>query len=201
MQFETKIINLDTRPERWVQVLGEVKKLGINAFQRHGAVFDPLQGGERGCALSHYACLKGEGALLILEDDAKFKVGAKRIFALALAQIPEDFDLLYLGGNVKQEVTAYSDNLYQIRGGVHTTHAILYSAKGRKLMKDLWNPIFENRDPIDHWLATYGQRNMKCFICSPIIAFQRAGVSDVHWQKTFMDYTEEMKDNQAKYMR
>lgn len=198
MYLQTKVINLDSRPDRWSEVTGELARRGIFDYER----FPAIQGmsGENGCALSHYACLKEDltRPLLLLEDDVLFDDGWIEVFDKAVEQLPDDFDLLYLGANVKIPATRYSENLYQITGGVHCTHAILYSEQGRNNMVNYWQPGGEYKQ-IDHWLYMRGQALMNCFVICPMVAWQRPSYSDVRLQS--FDYRGEMEENAKNNMK
>jgi GR25 family glycosyltransferase involved in LPS biosynthesis len=193
--FTVKVINLDSRPERMKDTTKELERFGFAHIYR----FPAIKGGETGCALSHYECLKGEGNLFIFEDDVTFEPYARSFFEAAVEQLPDDFDLFYLGANVKTPAIRYSENLYQITGGVHTTHAMLWSAKGREQMLNLWSPGKDNVHQIDQWLFVTGQKLLNCFVCYPMIAFQRADHSDIRNQ--YFDYRGEMLENQKNNMR
>jgi GR25 family glycosyltransferase involved in LPS biosynthesis len=193
--MEIKVINLESRPERYRNTLRELERNGFTNITR----FNAIKGGESGCAKSHYECLKGEGLLFLFEDDVVFEPNAADTINAALSQLPEDFDLFYIGANVKTPATRYSENLYKITGGVHCTHAILYSDKGRKRMLELWNPQSEEIKQIDHWMYMKGQALMECYVCYPIMAFQRPDYSDVRLGD--MDYRDEMLLNQKNNMQ
>lgn len=190
--MQVRVINLESRTDRFEEIQNELPKLGIFEFER----FLAYEGGAIGCDKSHQECLKGKGDLLILEDDCIFENNALEIFKKAKEQLPEDFDLLYLGANVKQKAEKYSENLYRIYGGVHTTHAMYWSAKGRKLMLETWQPGMQGT--IDHWLFMEGQSKLNCYVCYPMVAFQRGSYSDVRLQ--YLDYREEMLQNQKTNM-
>lgn len=189
---QVKIINLDSRPERFQEVLTELPKIGITEYNR----FSAIVGGAQGCDFSHRECLKGEGPLLILEDDVIFEENALQILLKAFYQLPEDYDMFYLGANVKTPAKRYSNNLFKINGGTHTTHAILYSTKGRQRIQDIWEPC--KYHTIDNWLFMEGQGLLNCYVCWPIQAFQRPCYSDIRLQ--WFDYKEEMLANQKANM-
>ena len=193
--YSVMVVNLDNRPERWKVTETELKNFGFQQIQR----FSAIPGGESGCAKSHYECLRGDGNLFLFEDDVIFEPDAMEILLKAVEQLPDDFDLFYLGANVKEPAIYYSENLYQITRGTHCTHAILYSDKGRKLMRSLWRPDNATYRQIDHWMYMIGQAALKCYVCYPLIAFQRPDYSDIRMQ--WFDYREEMLENQKNNMR
>ena len=193
--MKVKVINLDSRPDRWEEVKKELDLHGF-IYER----FPALKGkcGENGCALSHHAILKEEtGPIGIFEDDVIFEDGWQEVYEKAFSQLPEDWDLLYLGANVKTPALRYSENLFKITGGVHCTHAILYSDKGRKRVLDVWD--LSEFHQIDHWMYMRGQGLLECYVVSPLIAFQRASYSDVRMK--WFDYRGEMIENAKNNMQ
>jgi len=191
--FDSIVINLDSRPERWDEVQEELPKIGITDFKRFPGILD----GNAGFSRSHLACVDGDGFRFVFEDDVIFEPDALEILNKAIDQLPEDFDMFYLGGNVKTSAERYSENLYHIRGGVHTTHAILFSGKARKFIVGHYNPGSHNL--IDEWYYREGLNQMNCYICYPMIAFQRGSYSDLRLQ--YFDYREEMLENAKNNMK
>jgi hypothetical protein len=169
-------------------------------YERFAAV-DPYPdaGAWIGSSYSHTEVLRNvSGLLLVCEDDVMFIDGAKEIFDKAFVQLPEDWDMFYLGGNVKKPAKRYSENLFRITYGVHCTHAIMYSEKGRKFNLDNFNALSDEKSIesvfYDHWLYCQGLGKMNCYICYPIIAYQRSNYSNA--RQGYMDYFGEMKENE-----
>jgi hypothetical protein len=143
--------------------------------------------------------MKGiEGDLLVCETDVTFLYQSRYVFDNAYAQLPDDWDLLYLGGNIHEPAERYSLNLFKVNRGVHCNHAILYSEKGRNKIFETYNWLTDEITPFDQWLYHVGQRILNCYVCSPMIAFQRASWSDAG--KCFVDYFVEMRSNEIKNM-
>ena len=185
--FDAVVMNLDSRPERWEEVQKEIPKIGITNIQR----FSALPGGNAGFSASHLLCIMGTGLRFIFEDDVYFEDNALEVFNKAIEQLPDNFDMFYLGANVKTPAIRYSENLYQVTGGVHTTHAILFSDHARKFVVENYDP--RNHNIIDEWYHREGLQAMNCFVCFPMIAFQRGCYSDLRLQ--YFDYREEMLEN------
>jgi GR25 family glycosyltransferase involved in LPS biosynthesis len=190
--FEVKIINLKTRPERLRKTFGELHKIDVTCCQ----VFNAFPGGNGGLNKSHLSCLKGNGSLLILEDDVVFEPGALKILKKAISQLPDDWDLMYLGTNVKTPATRHSANLFHVTYGVHATHSVLYSHKGREVLLRLYHQAGDEamEIPFDHWLYVKGLNLMNCYVVWPMIAFQCSNYSDLRLD--YMDYRGEMIENQ-----
>ena len=92
-------INLENRPERNLDTIVELKKLGIKKPNRFEAIKHEI--GLVGCALSHIGCIEKAKELnwdyvVIFEDDIKIE-GEKNIIEKFNKFIKYDFDVLYLG--------------------------------------------------------------------------------------------------------
>jgi hypothetical protein len=108
-----------------------------------------------------------------------------------MRELPEDWDLLYLGGNIIgsdttnwQMPTRYSSHLATLHNSWQT-HAIVYSQKGAKYILDNFNP--ETFPVLDEWIRVNMMPQGKVFLCTPMIAYQRPCYSDL-WQVP-ADYT------------
>src|SRR5512137_1623376 len=108
--MEIKVINLDSRPDRWNTTQEELDRNGFKNYQR----FSALTGGDKGCMLSHIECLKGEGDIFIFEDDVVFEPDFEYWFGRVFKELPADFDLFYLGANVKSPAQKFSEHLWSV---------------------------------------------------------------------------------------
>lgn len=169
--MKVKVINLAHRTDRLEEMTKQLEMFGIKEYER----FDAIPGGYMGFNASMKAALAGDGDLLLLEDDCLFSGTVDDLFA-AIKELPEDFDLLYLGANVKSRQQRFSERLYYCNDA-WTTHAIYYSAKGRK-----W--CYENFEDgcttiYDEWLNTIGKDHLKRFVVKPFLAIQSDNYSDI----------------------
>jgi hypothetical protein len=129
--------------------------------------------------------------LLFLEEDVEF-VGLQHLDK-ALAELPEDFDICYLGGNVSEEnfhkPEKYSGHLCRV---FHcwTTHAVCYNRKVVQWILEN-QPGFSER-MYDNFLSDH-LSEMNAFIVNPMVAVQRSRVSSI-WG-TFCDYTEKFEQS------
>jgi GR25 family glycosyltransferase involved in LPS biosynthesis len=195
-----KVINLDSRTDRWEQVQEELKIIGLTNYNRFSAI---TEGGPwKGSVMSHFKCVTKEepGMLLLFEDDVCFEPGASQIISDAIRQLPDDFDMFYMGANVKAPAMRYSTNLFKVEYGVHTNHAILFSENARNVIRENYHPSDKDYPTFDHWLYMKGLSMMKCFVCYPMMAFQRGGMSDVRQEYLDDIYREEMLMNQKRHM-
>lgn len=182
-------INLAARTDRDVATRYELARLGIQA-QRVDAEFEE----NRFLAFnkSQFKALSQSvgDRVLILEDDVIFRgMSAMKDshFPQALKELPDDWDMLFLGANtIGSDVLPfrppipYSEHISQLQD-VWTTHAVAYSRNCidfilQNWKYDEWPPIY------DEYLRTCVLPVKKCFVVNPMIADQRAGMSDI-WQK------------------
>ena len=136
-----------------------------------------LSAGERGCASSHirawrYCLTQAEGTdrpLLVLEDDAAPTAEFCEVLDQALATLPDDADLLYLGysqaAEWRREVSRHVVESHY----VWTTVAyIVWPAGARKLLSKL--PVNE---PVDNWMAALcAENDIKAYCVRPKIVLQ-----------------------------
>lgn len=190
-----KVINLDSRPDRWESAQKELAAFGITHFSRLPAYShpDPLSGNAR----SHIACLMA-GCDLVFEDDVFFIPGARGIFDAAVRQLPADFDLLYLGGNVEEPLERYSENLYRCTAA-WGSYALHYSPKGREFILGGYRPFERTFDIYDVWLRRNSCDELQAYIVSPVIAWTWPGYSDVN--KRQENYLPKMQENEKTFMR
>lgn len=110
----------------------------------------------------------------------------------ALDELPEDWDVLYLGANITDGVfgikeyppTRYSDHLYRVPKA-WTSHAIGYSRKMAETIANFY-PVGDYHI-FDNWLNEFVLPKYKCYLVNPMVAFQRPGFSDLWGNAT--DYT------------
>lgn len=171
--MKTKVINLARRTDRWETVIPEINRFGITEIER----FDAFEGGYMGFNKSVHFALEGESELLLLEDDVLFINEATYEKLLEYkAELPNDWDLLYLGANLKSAIMKFNGHLYRLRDA-WTSHAILYSDKGAKWCFENFN--HEEGIIYDEWLRTVAQEQLQCFITYPMMAIQADGMSDI----------------------
>jgi GR25 family glycosyltransferase involved in LPS biosynthesis len=192
-------INLDSRTDRKEMILNEASKVGIQPQRVKGMLFNgqyennlsPDQiknaNGIMGCMLSHLSILywanKHNASVLIFEDDAKFINDYNKIVPSALAQLPEDWDMLYLGGNICNTITQVSENIGRL-SHAQSTHAY---AVNRKFTQTLIDYIDTKQViPLDLTYAYKVIPNHNCYITIPMVAVQQASFSDI--ENTNVEY-------------
>ena len=167
-------INLDLRPDKWATVLSH--------FQDHEIEVERVSGikeqiGYDGCRKTHLKLLSeaSDSIFMVLEDDVLFYDGWEAYLDMAMSQLPEDWDMLYLGATLNKPIERYSKNLYTLKAG-YTTHAIIY--KNGRVIDYILEANGGGRK-IDVFYADEVQEKFNCFITYPMLATQRGGFSDI----------------------
>ena len=162
-------INLKQREDRWNKFISQEFPFEVNRF-------DAIKGGSCGCLNSHIEVLKKcVDEILIFEDDCEV-ICDWSVFFDAYSQLPEDWDMLYMGANVHQKLKRFSENLFYLRSG-WSTHGILYSKKMADAL--IKNKALRSAGNIDTFYAQKIQPNYRCFIIYPLFSIQTPGHSDI----------------------
>lgn len=184
---KTYCINLDRRPERWKQCEAEFFKHNI-VVERFSAVdgnpnniISKLTDGGIGCTLSHLEIFKKAKELnlkniLIFEDDVEFTDNFVDYFNKYHTQIPEEWNLLYFGGNHNNlPLKKISDNISE----VHMTYTSHAYAVNHTIYDELIVLFTELSDISDVLLSQIQQKCGKSYVFQPHLAWQRSGYSDI----------------------
>jgi len=139
-----------------------------------------LRGGALGCTLSHnniirHASDHGIRSIFILEDDVVFDDDINVKFAEWITEVPDDWDMLYFGGNHNTDKTEkFSPHLIKITN-TYTTHA--YALK--ETVYDLILKRLENMNFIVDVIYSEIQKQCNAYCFSPRLAWQSPGYSDI----------------------
>ena len=144
--FPSKVcINLDSRPERWqrMQEKFAITTLGQERFPAYDGArlilpptwrFSP---GAYGCLQSHLAVIRRARAqglphVLIFEDDVVFAPDCHTRFASAIAHVPADWDMLFLGAGHLEDLVVVAPQIVRLRRSyssyAYALRASLYDA-------------------------------------------------------------------------
>jgi GR25 family glycosyltransferase involved in LPS biosynthesis len=169
------VINLDHRTDRWA----ECQDLPFELI-RYRAL--PHQHGWQGLLATMHELFNAiDGPALILEDDAVMVRDIEHLHR-AIADLPDNFDMLMLGANIQAPVSRHSKHL-NTTFGAWTTHAIYYSDAFIKEMRPI---IADLTVPIDEYYRVEIHPRGRSYICKPMVAYQRASHSDI--MGTMADY-------------
>jgi len=180
------VINLDSRPDRLEQFDAQAKKFGIK-YERFSAVAAHQKlPATWACKESHLSVIKqavkdGVKRLFVFEDDALFDDKFDTKFPLFYKELPEDWDMLYLGAwhivchpykeNIVKMVESYSAHAYGIN---------------EHYMQDALSSAYKP-NPIDIALAAK-HPHIKAYCAKPALVGQKPGFSDI--EKEFRDVTD-----------
>jgi hypothetical protein len=177
------LINLSTRTDRLLASAETLEQYEI-PYTRISAIHDKEQGarGLRDTMLLVFedAINNGYDNILVFEDDVTFVVGKDildDVMTKCIEQLPENYHLLYLGGQPTGGFpNFYSNNLLPVHQ-FFATHAVAYSKQAIKeiLIRDFSYPI-------DNWIVKEIQNQGKCYCTNPMLARQRPDHSDINGQ-------------------
>jgi hypothetical protein len=129
----------------------------------------------------------GASSLLHLEDDCIFR--SCDHLGLALSELPDDWDIVYLGANLicwnNGEIAPerYSEHLFRVRAA-WTTHCVGYSRKGAQYLLER-QPGF-SEIMFDNWMSTQ-LPYLNAYCVAPMVAYQRPRFSSIWGRED--DYT------------
>lgn len=187
------VINIGDRTDRLADFRNQKFPFFVHRFPAKR-----LANGNEGCKVSHKMILDKQEPLpvLVCEDDCKL-VQSWDVVDAAIKELPEDWDLLFIGANLNQPLKRFSKHLFHLKNA-WTTHALIYgSERVVKFIRE--NMPFGNNEPIDVFYSKKVLTQFNCFVVSPIVAIQKASFSDI--VKGDRDYEQLMLDNFTKYTR
>ena len=178
------VINLAKRPDRMAQIKEQLDAHKIT-FER----FEAIDGQELGitgvaaCALSHRAVIekyKDCQSLFIFEDDAELDPNFKQLWDVFIANLPDDWQMVYLGCN-KIDWQPIAKGVARLSAGI-STHA--YGAK--QSVFDSMIDLSKRAEAVD---VSYMQLQVSVptYVAVPTMVGQVPGFSDI--EQRFTDYT------------
>jgi hypothetical protein len=173
-----KVINLDSRRDKWricEMELGPHFELERVSAIRH-------EWGWVGLAKTFNKIFaEAEGDVLIFEDDATYRGWVTNLLN-AIKDLPEGWEMLMLGANIKDQRIDRINNTLARTYGAWTTHGIYYS---HKLCKELASLEFSV--PIEEKFRTVVHPRGNSYVVYPFLSYQRPSDSDI--EGGFKDYT------------
>lgn len=124
----------------------------------------------------------GAQTFLMLEDDCEFK--DLEHLEQALTEVPRDWDLLYLGANIRGDVLRITEHIFKLTDA-WTTHCLGFNRKVVPYLLKFQPHISEQM--ADNWIGSQLGR-LNGYVVAPMVAWQRPRWS-VIWDKE-VDYTE-----------
>lgn len=172
-----KELNLDELDSSLVSERGKLFAKG-GGKRKWGLTLTP---GAIGCALSHkfiweLSALEG---VIVLEDDINIMEDFKQRIDEVMKEIPQDWDLCYLGSHIKQKLLDEAKKPFFVpRGQVNGTIGYMISPKGIKKIREKCFPLSENQ--IDTTLYS-NFKKWQVYHLNPVVVKMRKSKSDVQW--------------------
>lgn len=180
-------ISLKERKDRRKKIKKHMKNRKMS-FKFYSAIKN-TQNPAKGCLQSHLNIIKQAkkqnlGAVMIIEDDCFF------IKKPVLELPPNDWDMLYLGGNLEQVIEKNDDDKwYKMR--CWTTHSYII----KKSLYDIVIKGLENYDfEVDKFYCEEIHSKYNCYMCDPPVTKQLAGYSDIVKRDVNYKYTTTPED-------
>jgi GR25 family glycosyltransferase involved in LPS biosynthesis len=209
-------INLDKRPDRYEDCLIEFKLLNINVERVSGVDGTKLYREGMGIGVGNYGLVQTQmkiindainkkyKSFLLLEDDVMFIDGFYDKFEKKINSLPDDWDLLYLGGNnlfhMGKHIMITGDKNFVITKDnykmldyelckttwTQCAHAVAINSR---FYQTLLNKLNENQTtPGDLTLARL-QAGCNAYTFLPSLVLQRPSFSDINFQ--FVNFNEQ----------
>lgn len=193
---KTVIISLPERKEdRLIPLQAHLKEFNWPNYEVYEAV--KLSDGKLGLIVSVADLLsklledKEISCVLICEDDFRFLLQPHENVEKCLEQLPNNFDLCYLGCNLWQtHIHKYSQNLIQV-DDVYALQSVIYSRTGmEKVLRAIRG--MDKTIPLDVLIKEKVQCDGNCYCSSPILTSQIRGFSNIEnkiidWSKVLQD--------------
>lgn len=197
-------INLDSRRDRWEASQKEFAKHGIEGVRCWRALdgkkikySGKLLPGEIGILKSLKSLIKYAKDLrlksvVVLEDDVVFHESFKTFFPAFLRQLPEDWQMLYLGGNNWCFPGVAKLNKYSSITRLKKTVA-MHAVVIRNTAYDKILEVLEKEEKqSDLAIAELHESEIVAYGFTPWLAFQRPDYSDIQNEK--VDYSHLLND-------
>jgi glycosyl transferase family 25 len=192
-------INLDTRPERNINTINELKKINVFKPERFKAI--KLNNGALGCSMSHLKCVeyakkKNYKYTLICEDDIEFLNPELFLHQLkSFFKKNHDWDVILIAGNNMlpykpiDETCIQTYNCQTTTGYIvkYTYYDTLIQNYKEGIEKQLKEPSNNNYRIDKYWFEL--QKKDNWYLIIPLTIIQRKDYSDIEKKVTdFKDY-------------
>lgn len=171
------VIGLKERKDRWDRCLEIFKEIGVSKVSHWETVIDHNDI-HRHYMKDFLRLLRTERwsgqHLVFFEDDFELADGWEEVLRKAWADLPKDFDMLYLGANLTMSPIKVTDNLMKVRGA-WLMHATILSRTFIDFILKAYD--FNRIWIIDEWYRQVAI-DRKFYMTYPMISYQRPGWSD-----------------------
>jgi glycosyl transferase family 25 len=189
-------INKPHRLERYTNCVNEFKNHNINDVERFEAIDGSLISndirknilldGEIGILLTHIELIKDAKTkkyknILVFEDDVTFADDFTERFNEYITEVPNDWNMIYLGGNHVQGVQQITKHVFKM----NHSYAIHVMIIRDNMYDTIINGLQNYMKAVDVFYAEL-HRQTNSYVLRPHLAFQKAGVSEI--QGGYVDY-------------
>ncbi len=174
------LFGLEEREDRWQRSLEVLQSAGVTEVTRFANKKKADKW--RGATEDFLKVLRlMPGNIVFFEDDFELTDDWKDVLQKAWKDLPEKWDLLYLGANLTKSPKIITNNLVKIRGA-WCFHAVVINKEFVKYALRTFDP---NRKIVfDEWLRMEScKRNF--YMTYPMISFQRKSFSDYEDKEVF----------------
>jgi len=194
---KTYCINLERRSDRWEECLNEFKKYELTGIDRFIAVdgkkLNQTSSGfmtpsrlalvKTNVNILEDAIKNNYNSILILEDDVEFTDQVKNMESF-FKSLPEDWDMLYFGGNHNTHMGKKPPNLVNDKVcKLHYTFSTHCVAINKKSFVEVLNRIKKYDNALDVIYVEL-QKSLNVYSFYPLIATQRVSFSDIENKMT-----------------
>jgi GR25 family glycosyltransferase involved in LPS biosynthesis len=201
-------INLDRRSDRWIECEKKFNGMGL-VVERFSACdgqlidtgYGKVYNGELGGTISHTRVIKkaidcGYDKILVLEDDIEFNNDFLKKTECSLSELPQDWDILFFGGNHTGGYDVITSNLIK----VYQTYALQCYALNKKCLTTLYDNMIRfightltcNKQLAPSVAADFYMGKLHKFInvysVYPNITWQRESFSDLQQSNVFYNF-------------
>lgn len=179
------VINLQRRPDRLVNFTNEMKLIGVTTCERFDAIDYGPDMGNHACSASHRAVMdlivqRGLRRAFVFEDDsvvrAPFRDSFNEAVVQPLRELPEDWEMIYLGGHYGSDPHGWHSKHLIRMGQMKTTSSYGVTLETAAKLRDIV-PIGTS-DSIDNLYAGFNETG-RCYICEPRLFVQYENYSDL----------------------
>jgi glycosyl transferase family 25 len=183
-----RCINLDQRPDRWTRLQTRFAEHDIGKVERFSAIDGNSQKipdtwiqskGAYGCLSSHIEIVREAQAkrhqyVLIFEDDVVLAADFIQQFNRYIAEVPDDWDMLFLGGLHQTSPQTVTKNIVKLTN-TYCTHAY---ALHQRLFEHFIEINQRHCAPVD--VNNFKlQEQFNCYCFHPPLAWVEDGYSDI----------------------
>jgi hypothetical protein len=179
------VIGLETRADRWNRCKEIFQKYDISPVIHYCTEIDHADK-HRHYMKDFMQMLRTHGGgnhLCFFEDDFELTDNWEEVLQKAWKDLPTDWDMLYLGGNLTAPPLRVTDNLFRVRGSYLMHATILNNRFVRYILNNYdLNAVWI----IDEWYRVIaGDRRF--YMTYPMVSFQREDFSDFLGQYIYYD--------------